>query len=133
MPSRRTPRSTSRSQPLEPEAIVYQAEGGLYRAPRQGGEATRLADLANTPFTTYTYDGSEFFINQSIAYTDEVWIYRLAQAGGTPHKVIQFKGYKDCPYPCDITDGIEVDDECLYVAHREEHSDTLFAWPKGGT
>jgi hypothetical protein len=115
---------------LEPETIVYQAEGGLYRVPRAGGESTRLADLANTPFANYTYDGLEYWINQSVAYTDEVWIYRLAQVGAPPHKVLQFKGYKNCSYPCEITDGIAVDDECLYVAHCEEHSDTLFAWPK---
>ena len=115
---------------LEPETIVYQAEGGLYRVPRAGGESTRLADLANTPFTNYAYDGLEYWINQSVAYTDEVWIYRLGQAAANPHKVLKFKGYKDCSYPCEITDGIAVDDECLYVAHCEEHSDTLFAWPK---
>jgi len=115
---------------LEPNSIVYQAEGGLYRVERGGGNAVRLAELAQTPFTTYTFYGHEFWINQSEAYTDTVWIYRLADANGTPRKVIPFKAYEGCPYPCDITDGIAVDDECLYVAHREEHTDSLFAWQK---
>gem|GEM_PF-3383631 len=115
---------------LEPGTIVFQAEGGLYRAPRQGGKAERLAQLANTPFTTYVADETDFWINQSEAYTDAVWIHRLARTAGKPRKVLRFEGYQDCPYPCAITDGIAVDDECLYVAHREEHSVSLFAWPK---
>jgi hypothetical protein len=115
---------------LEPETIVYQAAGGLFRVPRQGGQAEQLAELANTPYTTYVSDEQEFWINQSIAYTEDVWIYRLARTAGKPKKVLQFKGYKDCSYPCDITDGIAIDDECLYVAHRQEHSVLLYAWPK---
>jgi hypothetical protein len=115
---------------LEPETIVYQSEGGLYRVPRHGGQAEQLAELANTPFTTYVSDEREFWINQSIAYTENVWIYRLARTAGKPKKVLQFKGYKDCSFPCEITEGIAIDDECVYIAHREEHSVSLFAWPK---
>jgi hypothetical protein len=115
---------------LEPETIVYQAEGGLYRVPRAGGKPEQLAELANTPFASYVADEKEFWINQSEAYTEAVWIYRLTRVAGKPRKVLKFEGYKDCADPCDITDGIAVDDECIYVAHREEHTVNLFAWPK---
>jgi hypothetical protein len=113
----------------EPSNIVFQAEGGLYRAPRQGGKAERLVELAQAPFTTYVADDKEFWIDQSEAYTDAVWIYRLARSGGKPKKLLKFEGYKGCSDPCDITNGIAVDDECVYVAHREEHTVSLFAWP----
>jgi hypothetical protein len=115
---------------VEPNNIVFQAEGGLYRAPREGGTAERLAELAQAPFATYVADDKEFWINQSEAYADAVWIYRLARSGGKPKKLLKFEPYKGCDSPCDITSGIAVDDECIYVAHREEQSGSLFAWPK---
>ena len=115
---------------LEPDTIVYQAKDGLHRIARTGGRSEQLAELANTPDATYVDDGREFWINQDEAYTDATWVYRLAHAAGKPRKVLQFKGYKDCTYPCAILDGIAVDDECLYVAHREEATVSLFAWPK---
>jgi len=115
---------------LEPDTIVYQARDGLHRVARTGGKPELLAELANTPDATYVDDGHEFWINQDEGYSDTTWVYRLAHTGGKPHKVLQFKGYKDCSYPCQILDGVAVDDECLYVAHREATTDSLFAWPK---
>jgi len=115
---------------LEPDTLVYQARDGLHRVSRTGGTVEPLAELANTPDATYVDDGREFWINQEEAYTESTWVYRLAHAGGKPHRVLQFKGYKDCSYPCQILAGVAVDDECLYIAHREATTDSLFAWPK---
>jgi dipeptidyl aminopeptidase/acylaminoacyl peptidase len=71
----------------------YKRESGLWRVSTKGGEATRLADLADAAESSpaFSPDGKRLYFISGKSGTDQVWFLDLTSPGAAPVQASAFK------------------------------------------
>jgi hypothetical protein len=105
---------------LEPEHVVYQATGGLFRVARAGGDPVKLTEAGGSPFPRFDVDANDFWVDHVTPYTWHEAIYRVPRNGGEAKRVELFPVSDGPDNRDDTVDGIAVDDECLYLARHQK-------------
>ncbi|MFO0572251.1 MAG: hypothetical protein U0263_41900 [Polyangiaceae bacterium] len=113
---------------VEPESVVFNGQGGIYRASKAGGAAKQLTGLGGAPFSTWAWDPSALYVLQTEAYSMRDFVAKVPSDGG---KEQELEGFP----VSDVVEGsgatqIAVDDQCVYFAFRRKGYSELFARPK---
>ena len=113
---------------VEPADLVFQAQGGLFRVPKAGGEAKNISDWGATPFHFFAWDGAEFFVFNGEAYGMRHSLVQIPLSGGRG-KEFEFFQVNDVVMGSGVGD-LAVDDSCVYLAKSAESYVEVLARPK---
>lgn len=112
---------------LEATSVAFQAAGGIYRVPKQGGEVVRVTEYGTTPFESVAWDDRDFYVLHTLAYATTDKLLRIPLAGGKPE---QLEGFAVSGVTVGIRVDVAVDDECVYVAQNRKDYAEILARPK---
>jgi hypothetical protein len=114
---------------VEPDAIVANVPGGIFRVPKIGGAPRHLTKLGAAPFSEFAWDPAALYVLETEAYSMDHFIAKVPIEGGKEQR-IETLAVQDSLTGSEAM-AITVDDQCLYFARkREDERFEILARPK---